>query len=78
MRKNETEIPRNPNAQSISLSAHPCNRPFAAKHMLFLPAHTKIFETLTNTLSNDSNIIVLNFKTMDYETTIKNRETIGF
>ena len=62
MRRNEIEIPRNPNAQSISLSAHPCKRPFAAKHMLFLPTHTKISETLTNTLSNDSNIIVLKFK----------------
>jgi len=27
------------NTQSISLSAHPCNRPFAAKHLLFLPMH---------------------------------------
>lgn len=40
MRKNETDILRNPNAQSKSLSAHPCNHPFAAKHMLFLLTHS--------------------------------------
>ncbi len=39
MKKNETEILRNPNAQSKSLSALPCKHPVAAKHMLLLPTH---------------------------------------
>jgi hypothetical protein len=29
-----------PTHKSKSLAAHPCNHPFAAKHMLFLPTHT--------------------------------------